>query len=334
MKKLLNLLSIFTVLVLVLTACGGDAPEVTDTSTQAVTNESDAQLQVVVTMFSQYDFANEVGGQHVNVSRLVPPGVDIHSFEPTPQDIIAINEADLFIYTGAEMEPWVHRILESLDRDDLTILDVSQGVSMLEWYGTNNPDEDHSHTHSDDHHNHDDDHGHTHDYDPHIWTSPLNAMVMVRNIEAQLIALMPEQTAFFTQHANELMAELEALDDDFRELMADTTRTIIYHAGRFALHYLMHEYGIDVVSAPLESEPDTALVARMITEMKEDDIPVIFHEELVNPQTAHMIAAETGAEALLLHTIHNVSADEIAAGQTYVSFMRHNLEVLRRALNE
>jgi zinc transport system substrate-binding protein len=406
MKKLLSLLSLFTVLVLVLTACGDDETEVVDNG---------EQLEVMVTLFAQYDFARQIGGEYVNVSRLAPPGVDIHSFEPTPQDMIAINNSDLFIYTGVEMEPWVYRILESLDSDDLTILDVSHGVQMLEWYGAHdhdhdhehenddhnhdhehenddhnhdhghenddhnhdhghenddhnhdhehenddhnhdhehenddhnhdheheNDDHNHDHEHENDDHNHDhehenDDHNHdhSHDYDPHIWTSPINAIVMVRNIETELIALMPEQAEYFTQNANELIAELEELDQDFREMMTTVNRTTIYHAGRFALHYLMHEYGISFVSAPMESEPDTALVARMITEIEADDIPVIFHEELVNPQIAEMIAGETDARPLLLHTVHNVSVDELAAGETYVSLMRHNLDVLRQALN-
>ena len=383
MKERLSLLSIFTILVLVLTACGSE--EATE-----IVEGSDEQLEVMVTMFAQYDFARQIGGTHINVQRLVAPGVDIHAYDPTAQDIIAINESDLFIYTGAEMEPWVHRILDSLDNDDLTILDVSTGVHFLPWSGdhdhhghghhhdSDSEDEhDHGHHHDsdseDDHEHHHDsdsedehDHGHHHDsdsednhnhhhtdthtdetdhthdhhhhdhqhnYDPHIWTSPINAIVMAQNIQAYLTDLMPDHADYFADNAAALIAELEALDQDFRELMEGAERTTIYHAGRFAMHYLMHEYGIDFVAAPMESEPDMALVARMITEIETYDIPVIFHEELVNPQTANMIASETGAEAFVLHTIHNVSPDEIAAGETYISLMRHNLEVLRQALN-
>lgn len=344
MKRLLSLLTMFTVLILVLVACGSEEA----TEEPEVVEESRESLEVMVTMFSQYDFAKRIGGEHVNVSRLIPPGVDIHSFEPTAQDIVAINEADLFLYTGGEMELWVHRILESIDSDNLVILDVSQGVNMLPWYGSHDHDHDHDHDDHDDHghghdhdHDHDDDHGqghdhdhgHHHDYDPHIWTSLHNASVMIGNIEENLTTLMPEHADYFSDNAAELVSELEEMDQEFRDLVENAERTTIYHAGRFALHYLMHDYDIDFVAAPMEAEPDTALVARMITEIVEYNIPVIFHEELVNPQNAEMIAAETGAQALLLHSIHNVSVEEIESGETYVSLMRHNLEVLRQALN-
>ena len=350
--KLLNLLAILLVSLLVLISCT-DEEVASDTEEPGQEQEGQNQIDVIVTMFTQYDFARQVGGSHVNVSRLAPPGVDIHSFDPTPLDIVNINETDLFIYTGSDMEPWVGRILDSLDNADLTILNVSTNITMLPWYAGEDHEHYHDHEeegehHHDDHngendhehyHDHNEEcdhshgHGHFHNYDPHIWTSPINAIVMVRNIEDKLIALMPEYADYFTQNANDLVAELEDLDHDFREMVRDANRRVIYHAGRFALHYLMNEYDIDFVSAPMESDPDTALVARMITEINEYDIPVIFHEELVNPQTANMIAVETGALVLLLHTVHNVSTDEIATGETYVSLMRHNLEVLGLALN-
>ena len=381
LKKILSLFSIFTVLVLILTACGDEGGEsVADLSESELVENAGEELQVMVTMFAQYDFARQIGGEYINVQRLVAPGVDVHSFDPTPRDIIAINEADLFIYTGIQMEPWVHRILDSLDREDLRVLDVSTGVGLLPWYGSHDHHHSHSHSHSysyineDDHdhhhddegdydhhedcdhdhvhghHHHDDEdedhdhdhhhedshnhhHDHSHDYDPHIWTSPINAIVMVRNIQEYLTLLMPEHAEYFAENAATLITELEEVDQEFRDLMATAKRTIIYHGGRFAMHYLMHEYGIDFVAAAMETEPDPALVARIITELETYNIPVIFHEELVNPQIAEMIAAETGAQALMLHTIHNVSADEIAAGATYVSLMRLNIEALRIALN-
>jgi len=366
MKKLVSLLLL--TLVFVLAACG---EEIQEQAAPVVALEDEKQLEVMVTMFAQYDFIRQVGGAYVNVSRLVAPGVDVHTFDPTPSDIIAINEADLFIYSGYTMEPWVGRILDSLDTNDLTILDVSTGVYLLPWYchahnySRAHDEEGHDHHHDHEHdeeghaHHHDHEHGeeahdyhhdhehddedhnhhhghhydHSHDYDPHVWTSPINAIVMVRNIQEYLTALIPEHAESIAANSAILIAELEMLDQEFRDLMTDVERTTIYHAGRFALHYLMHEYGIDFVAAARETEPDPALVAQMINEIAADHIPVIFHEELVNPQIANMIAEETGAQALVLHTIHNVSADEIAAGITYIELQRQNIEALRIALN-
>ena len=366
MKKLISFLSIFITLVL-LVACGEtevgveNESDPSETESESEYNDDDiagdpeTQLEVMVTMFAQYDFARQIGGGHINVSRLVAPGVDVHSFDPTPTDIIAINEADLFIYTGDEMEPWVHRILDSLDTNDLSILNVSTGANFLPWYGSHDHHEhnhdhdeddhdhhshDHDHDEEDDHHDHDHDHDedhdhhdHDHNYDPHIWTSPVNAIIMVRNIQEYLTTLMPEYADDFANNAEAIITELEELDQEFRELVDNAQRTTIYHAGRFAMHYLMQEYGIDFVAAAMETEPDPTLVAQIIDEIESYDIPVVFHEELVYPQIANMIAEETGAQALVLHTIHNVSADEITAGITYIDLQRQNIEALRIALH-
>ena len=354
MKKLKKLL-VLIAFVFVLVACGDTEVESEYEDNNYATIGPEAQLEVMVTMFAQYDFARQIGGEHINVSRLVAPGVDVHAFDPTPTDIIAINEADLFIYTSDEMEPWVHRILDSLDTSDLTILEVSTGANFLPWYGSHHHDHDededhhdhdHDHDEDDDHHDHDyseeddhdhdhdhgHDHDHSHDYDPHIWTSPTNAIIMVSNIQEYLTTLMPEYADDFVNNAEALITELEELDQEFRELVDNAQRTTIYHAGRFAMHYLMQEYGIDFVAAAMETEPDPTLVAQIIDEIESYNIPVVFHEELVYPQIANMIAEETGAQALVLHTIHNVSADEIIAGITYVDLQRQNIEALRIAL--
>jgi len=259
MKKIANLLLLIIVLVFVLVACG---EEQTQVQIESDTNyEDEAQLEVMVTMFAQYDFAQQVGGVYVNVSRLVAPGVDVHSFDPTPVDIIAINESDLFIYSGHVMEPWVSRILDSLETSDLAILDVSTGANFLPWYGNhhhehNHDEESHDHHHEHDHgeeshdhhhehdygeeshdhhyehdHDHHYDHDHSHDYDPHIWASPINAIVMVQNIQEYLASLMPENAEYFFANATALIAGLEELDQEFHELMETVERTTIYHAG-------------------------------------------------------------------------------------------------------
>ena len=373
MKKILGAGITLAMILLVLTGCEGTNQEASNQE-ENQTNETNQPLSVMVTMFAQYDFARQIGGDYVTVQRLVDPGVDIHTFDPLPQDILAINQSELFIYTGAEMEPWVHRILDSLDVDELVVLDVSTGIDFLPWYGDHDHDHhghdhhedehhhhdydhhedehhDHDHDHhEDEHHDHDHDHhedehhdhehdhhghDHHHDVDPHIWTSPLNGVIMVQNIQEALTLLLPEHAQYFEENAAALIEELLALDADFRTMVAEANRTTIYHGGRFALHYLMHEYGIEFVSSAMETDPadNPLLLAQMITEINEQQIPVIFHEELVNPYTANMIAEETGAQLLLLHTIHNVSIDEIAAGETYVSLMRQNLEHLRMALD-
>jgi len=361
MKNLKIYLGAFMSVLFILVGCG------TSTDEPSPDTESDAdakKLQVVTTLFPQYDFVRQIAGEKVEVTKLLPIGVDAHSFEPTPSDIVSVNQADLFIYTGQEMEPWAHRITQSIDNDDVSVLDVSDNIKLRatddhdhhhdhdhdhDHHHDHDHDHDHHHDHGHDHdhhhdhdhdhdhdHNHDHDHegcDHSHDHDPHIWTSPVNAKVMVDNILNALIELDPENEAYYRENAEAYLDELNQLDADFREVVEQAQHDTIYHGGRFAMHYLMDEYGLNYVAAPFETEPSAALVAQMITEIEELEIPAIFHEELVNPQISQMISDETGATMLLLHSLHNVSNEELEAGVTYLSLMQQNVENLKLGLN-
>lgn len=343
---------------LLLVGCGTD---------QQKADEVD-KVKVVTTLFPQYDFTRAIGGDKVDVSLLLPLGMDSHSYEPTPADLININKSDLFIYTGESMEPWAHSIIESVDNNDVLVLDVSKGVSLIapnctidehdheseadhdheaevlhdhesetdhdheaEAGHDHESEEDHDHgTTAKEHSDHD---GHDHTYDPHIWTSPKNAMIMVQNILEALCEVDPENADYYQANAEAYLNELEALNHEFEEVVAHAKRQTIYHGGRFAMQYLTNEYGINYISAPFEAEPSAALVAQMIKEMKEQQIPVIYYEELVDPKISQMISEETGAQMLLLHSCHNVSKEEFNQGVTYLSLMKQNVENLRVGLN-
>ncbi|MDE5977098.1 MAG: zinc ABC transporter substrate-binding protein, partial [Turicibacter sp.] len=293
--------------------------------------ESD-KINIVTTLFPQYDFARAIGGDKVDVTLLLPAGMESHSYEPTPADIIKINKSDLFIYTGESMEQWAHSIIESVDSEDVYVLDVSQNIALLApTAGEEEPDHDHEHEEGEEEHSEHE--GHNHTYDPHIWTSPKNAMVMVNNVLEALCAVDPKNESYYQANAKAYLKELEALDQELEEVVAQATHDIIYHGGRFAMQYLTTQYDLNYVSAPFEAEPSAALVAQMITEIKENNIPAIFYEELVDPKIAQMISDETGAQMLLLHSCHNVSKEDFNHGVTYLSLMKQNVENLRVGLN-
>ena len=150
-------------------ACGNKAEDNTSATT------SDNQLTAVATLFPQYDFARIVGGDKVEVIKLLPNGVESHSYEPAPNDVVTINEADFFIYTGSAMEPWAATIIDGVNSDNLTVVDVSQNVPLLEEGSGGHHMEGET------------DHGH-YGVDPHIWTDPTRAMIMVDNIAAAFAA--------------------------------------------------------------------------------------------------------------------------------------------------
>ena len=306
---------------------------------------------IVTTLFPQYDFARQLVKDKAEVVLLLSPGVESHDFEPTPSDIILINKADLFIYTGDEMEPWVAKILDSIDNDDLTILDVSEGVETI----CEEENREHNHVHEEnqeveDEHNeaaHDGNiilesnehsgHDHSHGADPHIWTSPVNAMKMVENIEKALVEIDSENASFYEANAHEYIHSLEELDSQFRQVVKESDSKTIYFGGRFAMSYFAHEYGLNYVAAfdscQAESEPSARLIVKIIDLMKAENVNYIFHEEMTDPKAARIIAEEIDGEALLLHSCHNVSKAEMADGVTYLSLMEQNVENLRKALS-
>lgn len=232
------------------------------------------------------------------------------------------------------METWAHKIVESIDSQDVYVLDVSQGVTLLGTGVEEEDDHDHEaedHDHEEEEHTAND--GHNHTYDPHIWTSPKNAKVMANNILEALCEIDPENADYYETNAEAYQLQLDKLDQELQDVVANAKRTTIYHSGRFALQYLMKDYGIDYVSAPFEAEPSAALVAQMISEIKANNIPAIYYEELIDPKIGQMISEETGAQLLLLHSTHNVSKEDFNNGVTYVSLMQQNIENLKVGLD-
>lgn len=320
-RKLQVIISMVSIISLLLVGCSKSKT----TDSKVVEGDNTPKIKVVTTLFPQYDFVNQVGKDAVEVKMLLKPGVESHTYEPTPSDIIDINKADIFLYTGDEMEPWVSKILDSLD-SDVMIVDLSKNITLDKV-------EDHDHEHEDEE-NEDD---HVHSYDPHIWTNPLNAMVMVEDIKTALSEVDKTNAMSFETNAKEYLTSLDQLDQDIRDMVKEAKRKEVVFGGRFAFHYFFEEYGLDYVSAydscSAETEPSAKVIATIIDKVKEDQIPVIFYEELANPKVAESIGSATGAKTLLLHSCHNVSTDDYKNGATYLSLMYQNLENLKEALN-
>lgn len=279
---------------------------------------SSGKLQVVATLFPQYDFARRVAGDRAAVTMLLPPGVESHSFDPTPADLVTMQKADLFLYTGAQMETWAGSLLSSLP-ESTTVVDLSQGIALSGEAHDEGSD------------------GHSHLADPHIWTSPKNAMIMVASIRDALCSADPDGAAIYEENANQYLEELAELDAAFRDIVANGKRRTLAFSGRFALHYFAEEYGLDCVAAlescSGESEPSAQSVARVISVIREQGLPVVYYEELSDPKVGRSIASETGVQLLLFHSCHNLSKDEFDRGETYLSLMRQNAENLKVGLN-
>lgn len=308
----------------------------------SVSSKDNGKLNVVTTLFPQYDFAKQIVGDKGTVELLLAPGIEAHSYDPTPADIIKINESDLFIYTGENMEVWAADIIESLE-NEVNVLNVSEGIELIKSEDGDNHEDSEKHEDADEHEESESDdedennhNGHNHIYDPHIWTSPVIAKQMLNNILEEIVKEDPENEAYYRENADNYLKELDEIDSQFRTLADEADIKTIYFADKFAMYYFVEEYGFSYVSAydscSAETEPSAKLVAKMVDEVKKNEVKAIYYAELSNHKAADTISKETNTKKLLLHSCHNVSKDEFNKGVTYVSLMKQNLENLKVGL--
>lgn len=285
----------------------------------------DGRLKITATLFPQYDFARVIGGDRVQVIKLLPSGTESHTYEPTATDILTVADSDLFLYTGADMEPWAQTVLSGIDAPPVAV-DLSEGIRAVA--------SDHEHNHDE---NGTDDDGHVHSVnDPHIWTSPKNAMIMVEAICRALVELDPEGESTYRANTDTYLQSLSAMDTELHALSAASPEKTLIFGGRFAFAHLCAEYGFSYISAyrgcDVEAEPSASDITAVIEFIRSADAAYFFKEELVAPQSVAAIAAETGAKPLLLHSCHNVTQEELAGGASFLTLMQQNIENIRLAL--
>ena len=289
----------------------------------ADTAAGDGRLRVLTSFYPMYDFACKIGGDCIDVTNMVPSGTEPHDWEPSTNDLKNLEKADVFIYNGADMEPWADDLLVSRS-DTLRVVEASENVELR----TTDGEHEHAHEHEDaDHH-----HG---DFDSHVWLDPENAKIEMEAIRDALCAADPENSTVFQSNYEKYAAELDALDAEFREKLAPLpNRTIV--VAHEAFGYLCDAYGLTQVGieglSP-DSEPDPGRMAEVIDFVREHSISTIFFEELVSPKVAEAIASETGAQAKMLSPLEGLSDEQAAAGADYFSVMHDNLAALMEALN-
>ncbi|MDO4740783.1 MAG: metal ABC transporter substrate-binding protein, partial [Eubacteriales bacterium] len=280
-------------------------------------------LSIVTTIFPEYDFARAVAGDLAQITMLIKPGAESHSYEPTPMDILAIQKCDVFICVGGENDAWAQRILSGLDTTNMRIIRLMDIVE---------PEE------AEEHHHHDHDHHdeHAHEYDEHVWTSPVNAMAIVSAIAQELSQADPANAASYEANAQAYNEQIRLVHEQIEEIVSRAVRTKLVFGDRFPFLYFAREYDLDWISAfpgcSTDSEASAATVAAMIDMVREEELPVVCHMELSSHRIADTICAETGAKCMQLHSCHNVTREEFEAGETYVSLMQKNCETLEEAL--
>ena len=280
----------------------------------------DCAVTVVTTAFPYYDFARQIVGDRAAVTLLLQPGEEPHTFEPSPREMLAVRNADLFLYTGGESDTWVKTLLGGTDAGTGKALSL---IGVIEPLVSG--------------HDHGEETGHhTVTYDEHIWTSPVNAIKLTEAITEALASVDPEGRTLYEANAAAYITELRSLDQDYRDAVQTAHRKLLVFGDRFPFLYLTACYGLEHAAAfsgcSEESEVSSATVSYLIRTVKEKQIPVVLCTELSSGRIADRICAETQAVKRSFHSCANVTKDEAQSGETYLSLMRKNLAVLREAL--
>lgn len=336
-KQFYVLIAAVLIMPVLLTACAAPNAGVKQ-------EEPGGRLNVVTTLFPYYDFARQVAGDDIDLTLVVPAGMDSHSFEPTPADMRTIQNADILICNGGAMEHWLERVLSAVDTSHMAVMTGMDYVDTVQEEIVEGMEEeahghDHDHSHDDlySHDLYDDDgHGEEIEYDEHIWTSPVNAMKLVKGIEETLALADPGNRAAYEANAESYLLKLEKLDQEFRDVTANEKRNMIIVGDKFPYRYFADEYGLRYRAAfsgcSTDTEPSAKTIAYLIDKMKTEQIPVIYYPELTSHRVAEIISEETGAEPLLLHSCHNVTRREFDSGVTYLDLMEQNVINLKKGL--
>ena len=281
--------------------------------------QAEGGLKIVCTDFPCYDFARQAAGEGAAVTMLLKPGVEAHSFEPTPADILAIGGADLFVYIGGESDAWADSILAGFDGDGPAVLRMMDCVDgLIEEEG--------------------DEHGHEDgpEYDEHIWTSPKNARRMVLAAGETLARIDPDRGAEYQRNAEAYAGAIDGIDRAIEDVVARAARRTLVFADRFPFVYLTRAYDLDYLAAfpscTADTEPSAQTVMGLIQKVAQEHIPAVYTIEMSTQAIARTVAEETGAAILTLHSMQTVSQSEFDAGQTYVSLMEKNVEALKAGL--
>jgi zinc transport system substrate-binding protein len=312
MKKLIGPVIIFLLLI---SGCSNAV----QTSGQK-SSDGTKKLQVVTTFYPMYYFAQKVAGSSANVNLLIPNGVEPHDWEPTTQDMVKIQNADVFIYNSRYFETWTDKVIGSINQSNLKVVEAAKGINLInadsEEEGNNNAQ--------------------TSSKDPHVWLSPVLAEKEVDNIAQALEQKDPKNKDQYEKNAAAFKAQLVDLDRLYKETIAKAKKKefVTQHA---AFGYLAKEYGltqIPIAGLSPDVEPSLGKLAELANLTKKDNIKIIYFEGLTSSKVAQTLANEIGAKTEVLNPLEGLTKEEQAKGLGYIDVMKQNLEALKKSIIE
>jgi zinc transport system substrate-binding protein len=315
------------------------------TQTESDGENTSDKLKIYTTIYPMQYFTERIGGDYVSTENLVPPGADAHSVEVTTKTMVDVAESDAFIYTGTGVEGFADAVIDSLEKEDVIIVNASENVSFIgalereehneeaeETTHEEHDEENHSEETAEEHEEHEE---HTSDQDPHVWLDPERAIVIAENIKNALVELKPARKQEFEDNFSALKTELEDLDSEFNN-MVDSSKTKTFIVSHSAYGYWEDAYGLKQIGisglSPTD-EPSQKQLSNIIDLVKENDLKYIFFEQNLENKVAEIVKNETGTEALTLHNLESITDENIENSEDYFIIMKKNIEALKQALN-
>ena len=307
------------------------------TAEAKTTEETDKKLNIVTTIFPEYDWTRAILGDRaddVNLTMLLDNGTDLHSFQPAVKDIMKVSSCDLLIYVGGESDQWIEDALESAQNKDMKTINLMEvlGDSIKEEETVEGMQEsEHDHDHGDEEEK---------EYDEHVWTSMRNAEVICDAIAATLEEMDPENKEIYQSNAETYKEKLSALDEAYQETVNNAKQKTLVFADRFPFRYLVDDYDLSYYAAfsgcSAESEASFKTVTFLAGKVDELGVKSVLTMEKSDDRIAQTVIENTKAKdqkILQLNSMQSITSEEIADGATYLSVMEDNLGVLKEALN-
>ena len=270
------------------------------------------KLSIVTTSFPCYDVARAITSDNANIKMLIKPGMEVHTYDPTPQDVMDVADADVFIYIGGESDEWVEDVLDSANNKDLVVIKLADYVDLLAEDG----EED--------------------EFDEHIWTSPKNLVLMINGALEVIIKVDTDNEDIYKENASKYIEEINKLDSEFDEIISNSNQDKLIFADRFPFKYFANDYKLDYKAAFIGCSAETEVSAKtlkeLINEVNVNNIPYVFYLELSNQKIADAIIEETGCNKIMLHSGQNITASEFNDGITLVDIMKNNRDNLKEAM--
>lgn len=278
---------------------------------KTVLNTDKNKISVSASFYPYYFFASEIGGDKANVVNITKAGTEPHDYDLTAQDIVQIQSSKIIVLNG-KVEPWSSKIKDILKSQPTDILFINSSLF------------------SEQHSGQEDKQG----IDPHIWLSPRLAKVQVDEILREYIKVDSQNTAYYTQNADVLKEKLDKLDQEYKNGLS-SCRTNKFITSHSAFAYLANDYGliqVSIAGLSPDSEPSLKELTSIAEFARKNNVKYIFFESLVSPKLSETLAAEVGAQTLVLNPIEGLTPDQIAQGKNYLTIMVDNLQNLRTAL--